>query len=494
MKTFEPCRVEPKKVSFLLRNLIILLSGIIISMPSLSYAGIQESIVKIFTTAKSYDYAAPWQKAGDIENLTGSGCIISGRQIITNAHVVANATFIEVKKHGNPKRFTAGIIAVAHDADLALLKVEDDDFFTDSPPLKFGNLPELRDRVTVYGFPEGGEGLSVTQGIISRIEITSYVHSCLELLGLQVDAAINSGNSGGPAIIEGKIVGIAMQAIEEAENIGYLVSPPVINHFLKDMDDGHYDGFPDMGIITQPLENAALRALTKLPDSESGEYVSLVIPGTSADGFLMKGDTILSIDNHTIANDGTALLRPGLRINSRYYIRQHQIGENVNVIVWRNGAEKSILIPLNSKSEDILLLEPPQYDLPPEYYILAGFVFSPLTYNYLKSDSSSRSLFAYIRTRKKAGEQAVIISKILSSEMTTGYQRVCDERVVAVNGESFAKFREFASLINKALKKDDLIVLETEENTVLAVSPVEHRKNEKKLLERYGIERPFRVN
>ncbi|MCD6535169.1 MAG: hypothetical protein J7L25_13990, partial [Deltaproteobacteria bacterium] len=97
MKTFESCRIEPKMISFLLRSLIILLSGIILPLPTLSYAGIQESIVKVFTTATVYNYDVPWQNNGT-ENFTGSGCIISDKRILTNAHVVSNATFIEVKR------------------------------------------------------------------------------------------------------------------------------------------------------------------------------------------------------------------------------------------------------------------------------------------------------------------------------------------------------------------------------------------------------------
>ncbi|MCK5680859.1 trypsin-like peptidase domain-containing protein, partial [bacterium] len=180
-----------------LKNLIILLSGIIIFLPSLCSADIQGSIVKVFTTATVYNFDVPWQTNG-IENFTGSGCIISDKRILTNAHVVSNAIFIEVQRHGNPKRFIATVIAISHEADLALLQVEEETFFNNTTPLKLGGLPYLLDEVLVYGFPEGGEGLSVTKGIISRIEITLYIHNYLPLLGLQIDAAINSGNSGGP--------------------------------------------------------------------------------------------------------------------------------------------------------------------------------------------------------------------------------------------------------------------------------------------------------
>ena len=64
-------------------------------------------------------------------------------------------------------------------------------------------------------FPIGGESISVTSGVVSRIEVTSYVHGAAELLGVQIDAAINSGNSGGPAFNNrGQCVGIAFQSLK----------------------------------------------------------------------------------------------------------------------------------------------------------------------------------------------------------------------------------------------------------------------------------------
>lgn len=105
--------------------------------------------------------------------------------------------------------------------------------------------------------------MSVTSGVVSRIEVTSYVHGAAELLGIQIDAAINSGNSGGPSFNEnGECVGIAFQSLkhEDAENIGYIIPTPVIEHFIRDYDvHGQYTGFPCLGVEWQKLENPDLR-------------------------------------------------------------------------------------------------------------------------------------------------------------------------------------------------------------------------------------------
>jgi len=483
-----------------LRTLFIMLIGFTFLIPPYGHAKTQDSIVKIFTTAATYDYDSPWLVAG-IEEGSGSGCIISGQRILTNAHVVSDAVYIQVQRNGNPNKYTAVVIAVSHEADLALLQVENNAFFNDTTTLELGVLPELLDGVVVYGFPEGGEGLSVTKGIVSRIEVTEYVHSQLQFLGLQIDAAINSGNSGGPVIMDGKIVGVAMQSLEKAENIGYIIPVPIIEHFLTDLQDGQYDGFPDDGVLVQTLENTAFRALLSLPDNENGVYVAEVIPGTSADGLLNPGDVILSIDDHQVANDGSVLLRPGLMVQSGHYVSAHQVGDNTVVSIWRNGAKRTVSVPLTTKQGDSQLVKRKQHDSPPEYYIVAGIILTPLTHNYLSTwgeDFEKKAPWHLLRyfyeSRQKADEEVVIINGLLSSKLTAGYQDVAvDRRVTSINGQSFASFKELTIMVDNALTNDDPITFKTEDHAVVVVSPKEHRKNEKKLLELYGIDDSKRV-
>lgn len=459
----------------------------------------QDAIVKIFTTAKTYRYDTPWQIAG-VEELTGSGCIIAGRRILTNAHVVSNATHIEVGRNGDPERYPARVVAVAHEADLALLEVADPAFYADVAPLEFGELPELLDSIVVYGFPTGGDGLSVTKGIISRIEMTSYIHSILSMLGLQVDAAVNSGNSGGPALMDGKIVGIVMQTLPSAENIGYLVPTPVIAHFLRDLEDGRYDGFPDLGAAWQPLENRALRIAAGMTNGGSGVYVSLVVADSAADGLIQPGDVLLAIDGQPIANDGSVLLRPGLRVALDYLVAARQKGETALVSVLRQGQRLEIAVALRTGRIDAALVGYPEYDRDPEYYILGGLVLMPLTVNFLQSwgdkwlrDAPSNLLRYLDREREHPGEQVVVISSLLTSGLTGGYTGVESCRVVAVNGKAFASFRELTTLLDAALAGSAPIILETEEHSVLAFLPQEHRAQIGTLLETYGIPKAKRV-
>ncbi len=240
---------------------MILLSTLFLSANGEKEDRTKQAIVKIYSTAKIPNYQAPWNSS--MRSSTGSGAIIAGGYILTNAHVVANQAFLEVQRYGQRKRYIAKVYAVSHQVDLALLKVEDEAFFKGVTPLTFGALPYVEQKIVVYGYPMGGNTLSATIGVVSRVEHHVYAHSGESFLAVQVDAAVNPGNSGGPALSDGKIVGVVMQVIKKSQNIGYIVPVNLVKHFIEDMKDEKYDGFADLGLGTQKLENPAGKKINK---------------------------------------------------------------------------------------------------------------------------------------------------------------------------------------------------------------------------------------
>ncbi len=200
------------KITFIMFRILFFIVTLSIVWPGSARAAadVRDSMVKIYCVQNEPDYDNPWNMKGP-ETFSGSGCVIEGNRILTNAHVVSDHTYIMVRLHGQSEKHPAKVIAVSHDADLALLTVEDASFFAGGKPLKFGELPEIEQEVVVYGFPEGGDSLSTTKGVISRIENQRYVHTWITLLAGQLDAAINAGNSGGPVLVGDRIVGVVMQ-------------------------------------------------------------------------------------------------------------------------------------------------------------------------------------------------------------------------------------------------------------------------------------------
>ena len=417
-------------------------------------ASIKDSIVKIYTVADMPDYHNPWSTLGAYRG-TGSGCVIDGKRILTNAHVVANETFVQVRKHGDAKRHNAAVEQISHDADLAILTVEDPAFFDDVPSLKFGELPETQDEVEVYGFPLGGDSLSITKGILSRLEHTFYVHSSHFLFAGQLDAAINPGNSGGPVISNGKIVGVVMQGLKgDAENIGYMVPISVIDHFFTDLKDGRHDGFPSLGISIQTMENPDMKRKYGLNDEQTGILVNRIYPGSPAEGILQRGDILLSVEGHPIADDGTVEFRPKERTSAMYFIDRHQIGEQASVEIFRESKVVTMTLTLSKTRSAYTVVPPEQYEEIPRYFIYGGVVFTPLTKNLLTrygsnwAENAPDYLVAEIDKPITEQRQEVVLAlKVLSAEVNQGYDDVFAWIINDVNGKTFKDFNEFYRLV-----------------------------------------------
>jgi S1-C subfamily serine protease len=423
----------------------------LICAPVAAQEKVTQSIVKIEATYNTPDYFRPWQMKGQ-RNRIGSGSIISENLILTNAHVVSDATFIRVRRAAQADKFVAKVTAVSHELDLAILAVADRDFFADAPPLEIGDLPRVGEKVYAYGFPKGGTRITITEGIVSRIERTVYSHSQYQNLVCQIDAAINPGSSGGPVISDGKIVGVIFQSTR-GQNIGYMVPAPVIRHFFQDLTDGRHDGAPTIFFVWQNLENPQMRAYLKMRPDQSGILVKEVSPPFVADDLLKPGDVILAIDGFDIANDGTIALRPSDRISFEFTLDQKQIGESVSLQLLRDGRILSRDTRLeHSRAVTGYLVPRIRYEIQPTYYIIGGLAFTPLTGNYIRAwgkwSNVPLRLQSYYRdiitTENQDRQEVVVLMDVLSDEVNVGYDMFKNWVVSEVNG---SKINSMADLV-----------------------------------------------
>ena len=446
----------------------------------------KQAIVKIYTVAKVPNYLSPWSSS--MQSYTGSGAIIEGGYILTNAHVVANQAFLEVQRYGERKRYIAKVYAVSHQADLALLKVEDQAFFAGVEPLQFGSLPNVEQKIVVYGYPMGGDTLSATIGVVSRVEHHVYAHSGEVFLAVQVDAAVNPGNSGGPALSDGKIVGVVMQVITKSQNIGYLVPVTMVKHFIDDMKDGHYDGVADLGLGTQNLENPALRHYYGLDDNITGKLIYKTMYQSAQKGGLKKGDILTAVDGHHVENDGTVEFRKHEYTHYHYFVDTHQMGECVGVDIIRNRKPMHLDVPLKYTADDVYLVKTTRYDRMPSYFIYGGYVFSPLTRNLIRASRRNRLYLSYLaskwQTKKKS--EVVVLLKVLASDISRGDNSFGMWPIDKVNGETFKDFKTFYRKIEKA--KGPYIVLEDNDGIKLVIDKKEALSKQKEILNTYNIE------
>ena len=343
----------------------------------------ERAIVRILNQAQRGDWYAPWRASGTRQS-GGSGFVVEGGLVMTNAHVVSDTRILLIYLTGDPTPHEARVRWVAHDCDLALIEPLEEGLLDGIPPLRIGNgLPKLGSRVETYGYPSGGQRISSTRGIVSRIEMNLYSHSGLDYhLTVQTDAAINPGNSGGPVLQNGRVVGVAFQAAMGLENVGFFIPTEVVRHFLEDVADGSYDGYPALGATTSNMENEAARRRAGMRPGESGVRVDFVFPASSAEGRLRPGDVILALDGHRIANDAT-VSENGVRLHFGVLLDRHQVGETARALVLRDAERIELRIPMGAY--------PPLeryaniYDDLPRYYVYAGLVFVRFDREMLKS-------------------------------------------------------------------------------------------------------------
>ncbi|KAL3693549.1 hypothetical protein R1sor_007200 [Riccia sorocarpa] len=439
-----------------------------------------DAVVKVYTTRSEPNFSLPWQKMRQY-SVTGSGFMITRRRLLTNAHCVEHHTQVKVKRRGNDTKFVATVLAVGRECDIALLSVEDEEFWADVEPLEFGGLPRLQDPVTVVGYPIGGETISVTSGVVSRVEITSYAHGATELLAVQIDAAINPGNSGGPAFDEdGECVGIAFQSIDasDAENIGYVIPTPVIKHFLVDYErNGENTGFPSCGLLWQRLENSALRAALRMAQNQRGVLIRRVEPTSPAFQVLKAGDVLMKFDGVPVANEGTVPFQAGERIAFTFLASQKYSGDMVEVEVLRDGEVMTLQTAVKSPTR----LVPVHIDGKlPSYLIVAGFVFTVVSQPFLESHFGmdyDANLPVKILEKATYGmaqfedEQLVVVSQVLASDVNVGYEDIEAAQVLTFNGTKIRNLSQLAQLadacedrfIQIELDNEMLVVLETQQ-------------------------------
>jgi S1-C subfamily serine protease len=342
----------------------------------------ERSVVQILNFSQQPLWDSPW-RFDQVRRGSGTGFVIKGRRIMTNAHVVSWSKQILVRRYQDPRPYLATVRFIGHDCDLALLEVADERFFEGLEPLDFGPLPTVRSTVVTYGYPAGGEQISYTRGVVSRIELQNYVHiGNRSFLSVQTDAAINPGNSGGPVLQDDLVVGVAFMGIPGLENTGFFIPPPVVEHFLEDIEDGRYDGFPTAGIRIVPLQNPTYRRYLGLNGDSLGARVDSLLPIPATEAVLRPDDVLLKAGDYEVGSDGNVTL-DGNRVFAAAAFHSAQHGDRLPLRIWRNRETLELSLPMSTYEDDRVLGN--QYDTLPRYFIYAGLVFTPLSQEYMKT-------------------------------------------------------------------------------------------------------------
>ena len=433
-------------------------------IPLVSTDSKYEAVVRIENSTLTADYRTPWNTGQDGGG-NGTGFLIAPNRFITNAHVVSDSRILYLKKVGDPKPYRANILHIAHDCDLAMLELEDPSAFANVKPLEIGGLPQLDTIVKTIGYPIGGERISVTSGVVSRIDFLTYSHSTTDNhLTVQIDAAINPGNSGGPVLQDGKVVGVAFQGYSGnvAQNTGYMIPVPVIQRFLKDVEDGNYDHYVDLSMSEFELLNPAQRSALGLPNDGLGIMVAYADPEGSAGDVLKLGDVLLEIDGNPIYSNGLVKIN-GENVNMNEIVERKFAGDKVKLKIWRD--KKVFEADVTLKRFLPYLISSMKYGETPEFVMYAGLVFQPLDRNLVGAHGLNSLEVRYTFSNYSSDQiykerpEVVILTTILPDSINSQVKGFSKSIVDEVNGKKIKTLKDVYDELNDTDEKREFVTI-----------------------------------
>lgn len=416
-----------------------------------------KSVARISTTQQSWNQRQPWEKLSPSKRRS-LGVIVDGNKVLTTAEMAADATYIELESPDGKRIAPAKVVAVDYEANLALIGAQDaeaEKFFAGTKPLQIAARPKPGDKLDILQVEENGSPL-VTSGGIQSIDVISNFLPGQFFLTYEVKASMQSAaNSFSLPVLRGtKLAGI-LTSYDSKDQISDVTATDIIERFVREGADGNYAGFPSLGIAISRTEDSNFRAWLKLPEDGGGLYVSNVRAGSSAEkAGLKKGDVITAIDGHEIDRLGYFDDEHYGRVYWSHLVRgAKSSGDKVTMNLIRDGQAQKIETTLDRRDEKDQLVPAYTFGKGPAYLVKGGLIFQELTRPYLETygeEWQTRAplplLDVYENPQKyeSRGRRIVVLSAVIPTPATVGYERLNDMIVKKVNGKDIKDIKSLA--------------------------------------------------
>jgi hypothetical protein len=282
---------------------------------------------------------------------------------------------------------------------------------------------------------------------------------------------------------------VAFQGKEDSQGIGYAIPSILVKHFLKDLKDKKYEGFPTLGVNFQSLENESYRAKMGLKKNQTGVVVDDVEFGSPAYGIIKNNDVILAIDGTKIENDGTVPYGTRGRLDMSFATDMKYVGDKVTLDLLRD--KKPVKAPVIMKNYTPIIPRT-EYDVKPVYYIVGGLVFTKFTVNYIYSIWGNSNCAPGILERRiydsatPEKKELVVLIQVLADEINKGYHDFSNLMLLKVNGQDIAGMKDLVEKVSQT--KGAFLEFELENKTRIILETDKIAKGSQRILERYRIE------
>jgi hypothetical protein len=458
-----------------------------------STADLENSVVQLEVTRKQYDFVQPWTRR--VDQVQKVGTVVGSKEILTTAEFLNDLTLLRVQKGGRGKWFDAELQWIDYHANLAVVTCKDENFWKGLKPVRIAEVTPKTGQAQMGRWRTGA--FDVKNVDINRLNVSRGKLTNIDLLFLEVDSEMQGTGWAEPVIRDGMLIGVTSSKNDRTASV-------IPSSFIKRCLDARKDwkGLGYFAFVWQPVENPATTDYLNLPGEPRGGLITETPTNEVTE--LKRLDLILEVDGFAIDQQGDYKDPQYGNLNlEALSSRKHWAGEEVKMKVWRDGKAIDVKYRLPKVDYNTEVVPDYVFDQEPEFVLLGGLLFQPLTGPYLKSwgatDWQRRAPFrlTYLSKKKATPDMktAVVLSTILPDKSNLGYQ---DARYLVIESINGRKVRTLKDVVEaRKSPKDGFHEIIFEKGDSLSRIVLDAEETEaaaKRVMERYGITQSERLN
>jgi hypothetical protein len=417
----------------------------------------ENSVIHIEVTSKDYSYVQPWARSE--RNAVKSGVVVPGHLIITTADGLADQTLIRLQKQGGGLFSLGSVVWIDYQANLAALTTDETDFWTGL------QAAQLADPVPIDGSAHimrwSDDHLEDRPGDVEQMIVNNSVLSFVSVPELKIDSTM-SGLGFGEIVASGnKLIGLVCQ---QSGDVIAAVPSSFISSILKARTANKYTGLGYFDFTWDPVQNPLCLDYLKLPGPTRGVIVKETGLKPGLQSLVKTKDVILNIDGFDIDAQGDYRDPQYKKLSlENLSSRGKWTGATCQFKIWRDGKEQEITYTLPKAEYSDELVPNQSFDQTPQYVLAGGFVFVPLTNDYLRSwgtdwhQHAPFRLFYYNMGKVTPDHpERVVLSQVLPDQVNLGYESLRNTVIDKINGLNIRQISDVVTALKSPINGFDV--------------------------------------
>jgi hypothetical protein len=430
----------------------------------------ENAVIHLEVVSKDYSYVQPWAESE--RKIVKTGVVIPGHLILTTADGMANQTMIRLQKEGGGLFSLGSVVWVDYQANLCAITTDEKDFWTGLQPVT------LADPVPITGSAHllhwDGDHLDDRPADIEQMIVNNSALSFVSVPELKIDTTVTGLGFGEILASGNRLIGLVCQ--QEGDLVAAVPSS-FISSILKARQAHTYTGLGYFDFTWDPVQNPLNLQYLKLPGPARGVIVKEIGLKPGVKSLVHSRDVLLNIDGFDIDSEGN-YRDPQYKklVLENLSSRQKWAGMTCQFKILREGKELNITYRLPKADYRDELVPSQTFDQSPQYVLAGGFVFVPLTEDYLRSwgsDWRQHAPFrlAYYENGKVTPDRSerVVLSQVLPDPVNIGYESLRNVVVDKINGLNIRDISDVAQALKSPVNGFDVFTFAKGEETGEAV-------------------------